>query len=229
MRHRPFLHGALRAAIVCCALAPRTVVAQAWVYPSFQPPRVVAREYNFGFADGAGTTLLFQWREGRSLRNQLSLDVGFTDNSSFRGADVFFVGGQFAHQLAVARAEMPFDLLWTLGANAAFSNPSNYVRVPVGLSIGHRFPLEGGMAITPYAHPRLSVDFCSDCQFVSAGVFHDSHTDVAISFDLGASFEFSRQFAARISAQFGSSENFPLDDNAFGVSLAWRPPGLGLR
>src|SRR5688572_13020377 len=60
---------------------PAVVHAQAWAYPAFQPPRVINREFNFGIADAgnAGTTLVFQWREGVNPRTQLSFDAGFAD------------------------------------------------------------------------------------------------------------------------------------------------------
>src|SRR5215813_5162667 len=62
-------------------LVPGIAKGQAWAYPAFQPPRVLTREFNFGVADAqsAGTSLVFQWREGLTPRTQLSLDVGFAD------------------------------------------------------------------------------------------------------------------------------------------------------
>src|SRR3954468_10490964 len=70
-----------RLAVVAVIAAPAAAGAQAWAYPSFQPPRVMDREFNFGIADAgqAGTTLVFQWREGLSTRSQLSFDAGFAD------------------------------------------------------------------------------------------------------------------------------------------------------
>ena len=63
---------------LCLAIAAPVVAdAQAWAYPAFQPPRVLNREFNFGVADAghAGTTLIFQWREGLTPRTQLSFDA----------------------------------------------------------------------------------------------------------------------------------------------------------
>ena len=67
------------AMLVFCA--PTIARAQAWAYPSFQQPRVTNREFNFAVADAghAGTSLVFQWREGLTPRTQLSFDVGFAD------------------------------------------------------------------------------------------------------------------------------------------------------
>ena len=215
------------AALSVLALLPASSArAQAWSYPAFQTAQVTGRELNFGLADGDGTSLLFQWREGRSARSQLSLDVGFVDDAfgNFRDDDeVLFVGGQFAQQLATANASMPFDFLLTVGANAAFSDPTNLIRVPVGVSIGRRFPLEGMMAITPWVHPRISIDYCTDCFTVRRGVIvDDSETDIGFALDLGGSFEFSRSFAVRLAASVGTGD---LLDDAFGVSIAWTPGG----
>lgn len=199
--------------------AARPADAQAWNYPSFQQPRTIDREYNFAVADGGehtGTSFVFQWREGLTTGNQLSLDVGLAD-PDFTGNKVL-LGGQFAHQLVVSTAQVPFDLLFTAGVNAAFGGGS-LLRIPVGVSIGRRFPLEGGLAITPFVHPRLALDVCSSCD-------RDRST-VGLDFDLGADFQFSPQFSLRFSALFsGSDYFFQNSGDAFGLSLAWRPPGL---
>lgn len=214
-------HSLLSAAAVVLLAAPAGVGAQAWSYPAFQTPRVTGRELNFALADGdPGTTLLFQWREGRSARTQLSLDLGFSDDAFGFAEDdeVFFVGGQFAHQLATESATMPFDFLLTVGANFAVSDPATMIRVPVGVSIGHRFPLEGMMAITPWIHPRVSIDhFNWDAGFRR----DDSETDANFVMDLGGDFEFSPRFSLRVGASFGGG----FLEDGFGVSLAWRPGG----
>lgn len=201
----------LTAAVLLVSAAP--LGAQAFAYPSFQLPTITAREFNFGLADADGdaTSLLFQWREARGTRTQLSLDLGMADTP---GEAALFIGGQFGHQLTRSSADMPFDLLLTVGANVAIWDNVNIFRVPVGLSAGHRFPLEGGLALTPYVHPRLVIASCGDC-----GAADD--TDVGLEFDLGGDFEFSPQFAVRLSAVFAGSDAFTGD--AFGISLAWKP------
>jgi len=191
--------------------------AQAWAYPAFQPPTLTTREFNFGIADAgsAGTALVFQWREGYSARSQFSLDVGFADPDA-RGADnVAFVGGQYAYQLARASADVPLDFLLTAGAGLAFGNKTT-LRVPLGVSIGHRFPLDGTLAITPYVHPRVSLDFCGGCG--------NDESQVGINFDVGANLELTRVLALRGTAFFGGSDRF--GDDGIGISLVWTPPGL---
>jgi hypothetical protein len=182
-------------------------------YPSFQTPRTVSREFNFAIADGDGLTpLVFQWREGTSPGTQLSLDLGLAD-PDVDGLDTFFmVGGQYARVLTQARADMPLDLLLTAGLFGQFGNDITSVGIPVGVSVGHRFPLTGtAMAVTPYIHPRISLDYVS--------VADQSDTEVNITFDIGGSLEITPQLGLRVSALFG-------DTDVVGLSLAWTPRGL---
>jgi hypothetical protein len=212
-----------RAAVAFAAAAPVAAEAQAWAYPAFQPPRVMNREFNFGVADAgdAGTTLVFQWREGLTQRTQLSFDLGFADPDGRQNGKLL-LGVQFAGLLTQASAEMPLDFLATGGLNFAVGEGPDLVRIPFGVSIGHRFALDDGFAITPYVHPRLSLDICTDCR----GEENDeSDSDIGIDFDLGVNFEVTRQLSFRVSGTFGGSDAFR-DSDGFGISLAWTPVGL---
>ena len=211
------LRAALGAATV--ALAASTLEAQAANYPTFETPRVEQRAFTFAVADGEdwGTQLLFQWREGMSPRMQLGLDAGFGDPEA-DGADSYtFVGGNMGYQLVTSNANMPLDVMLTAGVNAAFSEPMNVFRVPVGVSVGHRFALERSMAITPYAHPRLIIDKCSEACF---GV--DDETDFGMGFDLGVNFDLNAQSALRFSFTLANGELFE-DQDAFGFGYVWSP------
>ena len=222
MSHRTTALGVALASALAAVFAPAATVAgaQAWNYPSFQPSRTVEREYNFAVADGGdatGTAFVFQWREGFSAGNQLSLDVGLAD-PELTGTK-FLIGGQFARQLVTSNTQVPFDLLFTAGVNGAFGGLTLF-RVPIGVSVGRRFPLEGGLAITPYVHPRLVLDVCGSCD-------GRDNSEVGLDFDLGADFAFSPQFSLRFSILFAGSDYIGNDsDSAFGLSLAWQPPSL---
>ena len=214
------VRAAVVAALAVASAAP--AAAQAYIYPAFQPPRTTTREFNFGLAsaDAAGTSLLFQWREGMAPRGQMSLDAGFADAD---GGTAFFIGGQYARQLAVANATTPLDFLLTLGLGFASISPEadgadnlNIFRVPVGVSIGKRFPLEGAMSLTPYAHPRLVIENCGSC-----GADGDGETEFGIEFDIGADFTFSPTIGMRFGARLIGTDLS--EDDAFGVSLSWTP------
>lgn len=206
------------AALALLAAAP--LGAQAYFYPSFQPSRVAEREYNFAIVDvggGGGTGIVVQWREGLgNQRAQFTLDAGFVDPDA-AGADTrLVIGGGFAYQMLRERNDQPFDLVFTAGLGISPGDNITFLRVPVGVVAGHRFPLEGNFAITPYVHPRLSYDRVS---FDAPGGGSASDSDLNLDVDIGANFEFNRQFAVRLSAVLG-------DRDAVGLSLAWTPRGL---
>jgi hypothetical protein len=212
-RHR------LAAALAVAALLPATRShAQAWAYPSFQPPRVITREYNFGIADTdrGGASIVFQWREQSGPATQFSFDLGLADTEG-RDSDIMIFGGiGIGHRLGSATQEVPIDFLLTGGLYLAIGDDA-FFRLPIGVSLGHRFDLGDGMALTPYVHPRLSIDVCNDC----------GGSDIGLVFDLGASFQLSRSVSIRGAAVFAGDDTF--DGDGFGVSLAWTPPSLARR
>ena len=184
--NRPLLAAALGVA----ALLPATQVhAQAWAYPSFQPLRVIVREYNFGIADsdhGGGASFVFQWREQSGPKTQFSFDVGLADPEG-RNTDILAFGGvAIGHRLGDATTEVPIDFLLTGGLYLALGDVTVF-RLPIGVSLGHRFDMGSGMSLTPYLHPRLSIDVCNDC----------GGSDIGLVFDLGANFQLSRSVSVR--------------------------------
>ena len=221
-------NGCLRAMCTASALLIAGAAAPAGAqttYPSFQQPRVVSREFNFGVADGDGITpIIFQWREGTSARSQLSLDVGLADPEA-QAADVFLiVGGQYGHVLAQSTRDMPLDVLFTAGVFTQVGNDITFLSIPVGASVGHRFPIQGtAMAITPYVHPRLALQYFSFDDNNAAT--DNSDTEIDVSFDIGGNLDLTPQLALRLSATLGGEGVFGNGDG-LGISLAWSPRGL---
>jgi hypothetical protein len=205
----------LSLALVGILALPVALAAQAGLHPAFQPTRVAEREYNFALTDfDGGSALLFQWREGLgNSRSQFNVDLGLADGdgpADNSGAVIF--GGSYHYQLTRASAELPFDMVFGAGLGLTAGDNYSIFRIPVGVAIGHRFPLEGNFAVSPYVHPRLSIDRLS---VDGAGDDTDSNIDI----DLGASFEISRQMQARLAVTFG-------DADAVGISFVWLPRGL---
>ncbi len=213
-----FTLGALVAAVTVTERAD----AQASNYPSMQVPTASTRDYTAAVSSGAGTTALFQWREGWQPRRHWQLEAGLTDR---KGSDnlALFVGGAIGQELARARGDQPLDLLFTAGAGAAFGGGYTLVRIPVGVSIGHTFDLEQGMAITPYVHPRASVDIAS-----SGGRNDGSQSEVSLNFDLGVNFQVNSQFSVRAAAAFTGSELAGAQDT-FAIGFNWTPAPLARR
>jgi hypothetical protein len=193
--------------------------AQAWAYPSFQPPRVIVREYNFGIADadrGGGASLVFQWREQSGPKTQFSFDLGIAD-TEFDDDDLLLFGGVgIGYRLGDATSEVPIDFLLTGGAYLGIGDFTLF-RLPIGVSAGHRFDLGSGMSLTPYLHPRVTIDVCNDC----------GGSDIGLVFDLGANFQLSRSLSIRAAAMFTGDDT--LGGDGFGISLAWTPPSLARR
>ncbi|HET7585527.1 MAG TPA: hypothetical protein VFK13_11505 [Gemmatimonadaceae bacterium] len=218
MRMRAWTHAMVIAALAAICVTAEAQ-AQGWNYPSFQIPEITVREFNFAVADGgdAGNSLVAQWREGISSATQLTFDAGFADPDG-RDNSHFVLGGGVAHQLTRATQDMPLALVFTAGLYGAFGDPTNIFRLPVGVSVGHRFGTQSGVAITPYVHPRLSLDFCSSDRFCGG-----DDSDLSVNFDLGSDFQLTRELAIRASVLFGSSDLFGNDDTGFGISVAWKP------
>ena len=213
-----FTLGALMAAVTVTERAE----AQASNYPSLQVPTASTRDYTAAVSSGAGTMALFQWREGWAPRRHWQLDAGLIDR---KGSDnlSLFVGGGIGQELAHARGDQPLDVLFTAGAGVAFGGGSTVVRLPVGVSIGHTFDLEQGMALTPFVHPRASLDVAS-----GGGRDGGSQSAVSLNFDLGLNLQVNRQFAVRAAAAFTGSELAGAQDS-FAVGFNWTPAPLARR
>jgi hypothetical protein len=207
--------------VVAVLLVVPRVEAQAWNYPNFQQSHLVSREFNFAIADGgnAGSSFVVQWREQIGGAEGLVIDGGLATPQNQGGATIGFFGGQFDYQFVPQTDSQQVELLGTLGANYAFGNGS-YLRFPAGVSVGHRFPLGGSLAVTPYLTPRLALESCTGCGNDGSG-----RTALGIGFGLGANLEITQQIAIRFDTSFGFSSIFA-SDNAFGISLAWSPMGL---
>lgn len=201
------------------ALSAARVDAQAYNYPSLQTPQASTRDYTAALVGGAGTTLLFQWREGMQQGLHWQLDAGIADPKGPTDP-LAFVGGGFGKELLRATADQPLDLLLTGGVGATFGGNNTLFRVPVGVSVGHRFALENDMAITPYVHPRASLDVCSRC-----GVGRDGRSTVSLNFDAGALWQVNRKFGVIAAASFSGSDAFA-DDDTFSLGVRWTPASL---
>jgi hypothetical protein len=195
---------------------------QFYSYPAFQLPQIAERDFTFAAADGgkSGTTLVAQWREGISPFSELRLDVGVADPEGRGSESRLILGGSWAYQLHDGSADVPFAMQLTAGAGGSFGDGRSLLRFPVGLSVGHRFELDGGISIMPFAHPRLSLDTCNKCS-----VRGRRDTNVGVDVDLGVDVRLSRVIALRAAVLLGGSD-FQGQQDAVGIGLTWTPPSL---
>lgn len=201
--------------VALAAILPAAAGAQAGAYPAFQPTSVAEREYNFALVDfDGGSGLVFQWREGLgNQRMQFTADFGFADFEGPASNDAaLMIGGSLHYQLMRATNELPFDMVLGGGLGFTVADNFNVFRIPFGVAVGHRFPLEGAFAITPFVHPRLSIDRTSVDGF-------GDNTETNLDIDLGGMFEISERMQVRLAATLG-------DADAVGVSFVWLPGGL---
>jgi hypothetical protein len=113
------------------------------------------------------------------------------------------IGGGLAYQLTSATTEMPFDIVLAGGLGLTTGDDVTTVRVPFGAAIGHRFPLEGDIAITPFVHPAPELG--------SRLVQRQLRTATPTSnVDIGANFEFKPQMALRVAAALGDDDAIAL-------------------
>jgi hypothetical protein len=204
--------------------------AQSYNYPALQTPRIVDREYNFAAASAgyAGTSLVFQWREGLNADWQFSLDGGL---AAPKGSNTrVLVGGGLAWQWVRSTADMPFDVAATGGAGLSTGNSFTVVRIPIGAAVGHTFKLDNGNELTPFVHPRVSLDFCSgSLGVISPGGTYlppcSSSSKLDVDVDIGVNYEITPQVAIRLAGMLGGT-SYVGSTNAIGFSVAWTPKGL---
>jgi hypothetical protein len=198
--------------------------AQAYNYPAMQTPRTVDREYNFAAASSgnAGTSLVFQWREGLSPDWQLLLEAGIATPKSPPGFKLDsrpVIGVGTAWQWVRATGDLPLDLAVTDEIGLWSGNGQTVVRIPVGVSAGHTFSLGDGSELTPFVHPRLSLDNdnCKGCGGTT--------TKLDVDIDIGLNYQVTPQLGLRIAGLLGGA-SYAGSTNAIGFSLAWTPKGL---
>ena len=218
--------------LLLSAAAASPAAAQFYNAPALQMPVLATREYNFVAASGsrAGTALLFQWREELQTPWQFTAEAGLAAPVGANVDTRLIVGAAMAYQATRADADFPFDVAFTGGAgfstgNADKAGPGPHaangtvVRVPFGAVIGHTFDLDDDFRLTPFVHPRLSLDRCSSCNAGAA----ESKVDVDV--DLGANLQLTPQVSLRVAGLIGGTD-FLGATNAVAFSVAWTPKGL---
>jgi hypothetical protein len=120
--------------------------------------------------------------------------AGFADPSG-PGDTRFLAGGSFRTRVVEYSESFPLDGALTLGVGANLGSGDDVVFLPVGISLGRRFELEGSnTTFTPYAHPVLVPTFFS------------GESDVEFALGLGVDIRFSERWAVRASGGLGDIE-----------------------
>lgn len=186
--------------------AAGTASAQETGTPIFKAPYRAFENHEFGasFSDpGEGASLALEgfYRYGRAA-NDFSLRAGFEDlNGS--GGTRFLIGGDFRTQVVSYSESFPLDGSLTLGLGANVGDGVDRYFIPVGVSLGRRFDVEGSnTTFVPYVHP------------VIVPTFGGGNDDVNFALGLGVDIRFSQQWAIRASGGLGDIEGV-------GISVAY--------
>jgi hypothetical protein len=188
------------------ALTASESAAQETGTPIFHAPYRAFTNHEFGASlsdpgDAADFALEGFYRYGRG-NNDFGLRAGFADGAGDLEAR-FLLGGNFRTRLVSYSESFPLDGALTLGLGTSLGDGPDVFFLPVGLTLGRRFELEGSKtSFIPYAHP------------VIVPRFGGGDDDVGFALGLGVDVRFSDSWAIRASGGLGDIEGV-------GVSLTY--------
>ena len=201
---RSLCGGLLVAALV--GLGSSTLAAQETGTPIFKAPYRAFTNHEFGASlsdpgDAADFALEGFYSYGRG-NNDFGIQAGFADGAG--GLDTrFLLGGDFRTRVVSYSESFPLDGALTVGFGTNLGDGPDLFFLPVGISLGRRFELEGSRTtFTPYAHP------------VIVPTFGSGDDDVNFALGLGVDIRFSQTWSVRASGGLGDIEGV-------GVSLTY--------
>lgn len=174
--------------------------------PIFKAPYRAFSSHEFGASisdPGSGASLALEgfYRYGKDA-NDFSLRGGFEDLNGNAGTR-FLLGGDFRTQVVSYSESFPLDGSLTVGLGGNIGDGPDAYFIPVGISLGRRFDLEGShTTFVPYVHP------------VIVPTFGGGNSDVNFALGLGVDIRFSDSWAVRASGGLG-------DIDGVGVSVAY--------
>lgn len=196
--------GLLVAAFV--ALWGSDLAAQETGTPIFKAPYRAFTSHEFGASlSDPGTAVDFAlegfYSYGRGA-NDFSLRGGFADGAGNLDTRIL-LGGDFRARILSYSESFPLDGALTVGLGTQLGDGPDLFFLPVGITLGRRFELEGSQTMfTPYAHP------------VIVPTFGGGDDDVNFALGLGVDIRFSESWAVRASGGLG-------DIDGVGVSLTY--------
>ena len=193
-------------ALALLAGAAETSAAQETGTPIFKAPYRTFQTHEFGVSlSDPGTLVDFAleafYAYGRGPHD-FSLQGGFADGEGSLDTRIL-LGGDFRTQVVSYSETFPLDGALTVGLGTSLGDGPDRFFLPVGVSLGRRFDLEGSnTSFIPYAHP------------VIVPTFGGGDDDVNFALGLGVDIRFSSQWAVRASGGLG-------DIDGVGVSVVY--------
>jgi len=198
------LYGGLLVAAV--ALWGPKLAAQETGTPIFKAPYRAFTNHEFGASlsdpgSAADFALEGFYSYGRG-NNDFGLRAGFADGTGPLGTR-FLLGGNFRTRVVSYSESFPLDGALTVGFGTNLGDGPDLFFLPVGVSLGRRFELEGSKTtFTPYVHP------------VVVPTFGSGNDQVNLALGLGVDVRFSQSWAVRASGGLGDIEGV-------GISLTY--------
>jgi opacity protein-like surface antigen len=198
--HRSLCGGLLVAVLM--ALAVSESAAQETGTPMFKAPyrAFTNHELGVGFSDpGEGVQYALEgfYGYGRGS-NDFGLRAGIADPDD--GDMRILLGGNFRTRVLSYSESFPLDGALTVGAGLNVGDGDDLIYLPVGLSVGRRFELEGSKTtFTPYVHPTL-------IPVIGA----QGGSDVGFALGLGVDMRLGENWAVGVSGGLGDLEGVGL-------------------
>ena len=192
--------------------------AQTWDAPTFFAPRPMDdlglyffKSDRENFSDPSGLKLI--WRQSGNLNLGVHVGTGDIENIG----ESIVLGAELYGPLTSLASSTGLAMSWNLGIGAGFGDLGDDISyvdfsVPLGVSVGVSLG-SGNVNVTPYVHPRVSLDVAA----VTINDEEETETDVGFAVDIGADVNLGERFLLRGGASLG-------DRKAFGIGVAMRMP-----
>jgi hypothetical protein len=191
--------------LVLLAGGAASAAAQETGSPVFKAPYRAFESHEFGasFSDYEAVSGALEAFYAYGVnKNDFGLRAGIADPAG-EGDTRVLLGGSFRTRIVEYTESFPLDGALTVGLGANFGSGDDLFLIPVGISLGRKFDLEGSnTTFTPYAHPVL------------VPIFGSGDSDVEFALGLGVDVRFSERWAARVSGGVGDIEGV-------GISVAY--------
>ena len=180
-------------------LVAGNAAAQETGTPIFKAPYRAFDTHEFGASisdpgDAADFALEGFYSYGRG-NNDFGIRGGIADPEG-EGDTRILLGGDFRTRVLSYSESFPLDGALTVGAGINIGDGDDLIYLPVGVSLGRRFELEGSRTtFTPYVHPVIVPVLGA-----SGG------SDVGFALGLGVDLRFSQSLAVRVSGGVGDLE-----------------------
>ena len=188
-------------ALVVLAGSAATSEAQETGTPVFKAPYRHFENHEFGltFSDYEAVSGALEGSYTYGVgKNDFGVRGGIADPAG-EGDTRVLLGGSFRTRIVEYSESFPLDGALTVGLGANLGSGDDLFLIPVGVSLGRKFDMEGSnVTFTPYAHPVL------------VPVLGSGDSDVEFALGLGVDVRFSERWAARVSGGIGDIEGVGL-------------------